>query len=1029
MKLQLPKTLLLAVLVACGTATADTGYSSSEKTMYLGGDQADHLTMPGNGTITQETLDGGEVKTTIDVIDFSGSGSSYKLVADDKTGGNNLTNAEIGTLTVADTSTLEVGTNIWDANRYFDSLVIENLVVANEGSTTLNVSKAENKVVINSIEGNFASISNAGNLTIAESIFLSKVSSNTGTLTLRGTVSETDISVSQGTLVIASDTATVTGKLYSNGGNITMGDGVNGGIATVGRIELSDKNGGDSVLFNVESGYTLKVTGEANVIQNNTTQYKTNSFIVSEWNNSTTMNVKGTILAEKAAVLTGDREVTINIENGGTLAAKGLGRSNPGKTSVSSVNLKQGGKLILGDMGLDYDGYVSANISGGTIGIAADSVTISDALNITGDVTLDTTKYSHTGNTIEQGTAGGKLILNGNLTGGGSIAVAGSGTLQFGAIESAVSISTGAANVIYTGTLSMGADTTLTIGSGSFAIDSSNISSFTISGGGENIVDKDGSAATNGFALGARSLITGGIISGEFTVQYGGQNYTINDSNRTFGAADSIDTSKWYIKSGSSSASEIYNQSETAEINVGSGTTLNVDTTVNSNIELAGNATFNIGSEKSLSGNLVTANDYKINLEGSGTYTINAGNSTNVQVNDSWTGKVQLFGQSSGNVDLALLGRSGSTIEIKDYVGYFINSGSGTKNIDADIILNNTNLAPIELTNGYTGATYVFNGSMTGDGNFIVNKDLGENNMMGFTFAGDVSAWTGKMEIAAGDHKIKYTGDATTINNAEIIARSTSRSASVTFDHTKGVTVNSKLLDSGQKLDLAVKNTSSDGTTFANKVDVTSATIEANTTAKFTSSEIIVDDVLVKAAAQLSFSAVESLSVATLEVQSGATVTVGTLENEKTLTVTSHATFSGGQVNANLAFADGAEVTLNQALSMGSSLSLGSNLTLSGEQYEAITSMTSGSEPVKLFTGVDMLTLGGDSYTAGSSTLDSSSGKDLRDYFSNVDSGKYYLGYNAAGDVYAGLIVPEPTTATLSLLALAGLMARRRRAK
>ena len=56
--------------------------------------------------------------------------------------------------------------------------------------------------------------------------------------------------------------------------------------------------------------------------------------------------------------------------------------------------------------------------------------------------------------------------------------------------------------------------------------------------------------------------------------------------------------------------------------------------------------------------------------------------------------------------------------------------------------------------------------------------------------------------------------------------------------------------------------------------------------------------------------------------------------------------------------------------------------------------------------------------------------KDLSTWFSNVQAGTYYLSYDAtSGKVYAEMVatVPEPTTATLSLLALCGLAMRRRR--
>ena len=100
-------------------------------------------------------------------------------------------------------------------------------------------------------------------------------------------------------MVINATSATISGKLYSGGTAtnntaapiITLGNGTTNGVLTVNRVELGDQNGSAASghKLEVKSGYTLKVTGSTNTIQQNTTQYKDNSFMVSEWNNSTTM--------------------------------------------------------------------------------------------------------------------------------------------------------------------------------------------------------------------------------------------------------------------------------------------------------------------------------------------------------------------------------------------------------------------------------------------------------------------------------------------------------------------------------------------------------------------------------------------------------------------------------------------------------------------------------------------------------------------------------------------------------------------
>lgn len=147
---------------------------------------------------------------------------------------------------------------------------------------------------------------------------------------------------------------------------------------------------------------------------------------------------------------------------------------------------------------------------------------------------------------------------------------------------------------------------------------------------------------------------------------------------------------------------------------------------------------------------------------------------------------------------------------------------------------------------------------------------------------------------------------------------------------------------------------------------------------------------------------------------------------EATVNVSGSATFAAGaSLYANLVLSTGVNLDIAAGgLSMGSSVSLQEGVLLSDTVLESIHALSAG-EHLTLFTGVDGLELSGVDYAALLETdavLASS-------FFSNIGSDDYLIIYTGAAEGTLGIvrIVPEPATATLSLLALCGLVARRRR--
>lgn len=159
---------------------------------------------------------------------------------------------------------------------------------------------------------------------------------------------------------------------------------------------------------------------------------------------------------------------------------------------------------------------------------------------------------------------------------------------------------------------------------------------------------------------------------------------------------------------------------------------------------------------------------------------------------------------------------------------------------------------------------------------------------------------------------------------------------------------------------------------------------------------------------------------ATLAITGSGLTSVGTLQ----LATGAKITTEGNLTMANLDMATGSKITANEAIALNGSLTLRGQITMEGSLISSLENLTSPEQWVTLFTGVNSLTLGNDTYNANTRNI--LGVVDLSTYLNGVDANLYRLSYNE-GNVYAGLMIPEPTTATLSLLALAGLAARRRR--
>ncbi len=470
-------------------------------------------------------------------------------------------------------------------------------------------------------------------------------------------------------------------------------------------------------------------------------------------------------------------------------------------------------------------------------------------------------------------------------------------------------------------------------------------------------------------------------------------------------------------------------------------------------------------------------------LSGSGKYVLVSG-STDIKVESltDWTGTVELSGSYTESLDLgsSKLGNTGSTILINNVSA----SLTGTT-VNANVQLASPS-GNDGLTITGTGATVTFNGNVTGvltgdkTAINIINRASGTT----LNFAGEENKAV--QIIDESGSAISFSGKATDISTS-IVSQMANTITSVSFDNTAAVSMsgdilNDKWSNQNAKGDLSVnlkENTKVTfiGTVHANTLNVESGaeasftkatsldkvvgsgtfsstveqaiTLGTATDSKFTGSIKSLDGAVIKTtfagtgaqegslakidatAGSVNLLNTSSVSVTDMVIGEGKTVGVysGTTVpdlaatgNEGTLTVTNLTVTSSSDkaatLNANLTL--NGVLTLNGALTMGSELTLGSGSTLANTGYAHISDITKDTE-ITLFSSVDKVTYGTTELTAGSSV-------DAHNVFGNLNTGDFTIRFDN-GDVIlkANNNVPEPTTATLSLLALMGLAARRRR--
>ena len=335
-----------------------------------------------------------------------------------------------------------------------------------------------------------------------------------------------------------------------------------------------------------------------------------------------------------------------------------------------------------------------------------------------------------------------------------------------------------------------------------------------------------------------------------------------------------------------------------------------------------------------------------------------------------------------GDDGLSFAGAAGNVIKLNGITGIL---GSSSGEIAKDVILENSDIAAAEFMT-IKGDSYTFNGAISGNGNFVLNQ---AGKKVTITLNGDISEWNtvdDKWSGLRGGDGCEVTAN---LNDAGVVQAA--------FNvHTLNIGADTQMMK---------------------RVNVTNLTVAKNHTVS-THNYFGAQSISLADGASLTLDTSEaSRTVGSLTLGDGASITLSHNDSHEgkalyttgALTVEGHAT-----MNADLVMSGGTMTFENGAfLTMGCAVTIGMGDTVTVELTQEMVDTIAGGGRVDLFTSVETATLGSHIVFTGTN----GAALDKADTYS--------LQYDAATKtIYA---TPEPATATLSLLALAGLCARRKR--
>ena len=400
--------------------------------------------------------------------------------------------------------------------------------------------------------------------------------------------------------------------------------------------------------------------------------------------------------------------------------------------------------------------------------------------------------------------------------------------------------------------------------------------------------------------------------------------------------------------------------------------------------------------------------------------------------------------------DMTLNVAAGGELAFSGGLGY----GGADTDLNHKIVKAGGGKLIIGKADGTSGAQSFRSGLQVAAGSVDVNLDLTLNNRLEQAAEGDVvNIRSGHTLAANGDVVLNANGmtveDGATLkmgSRLDISAQESGGSAKVAGNSTAYTTGAGDYTISQATV---TAHTADGGMTLANSLqDVTIVNDGSGTLLETNAANAGTDATLSAEArtASISFMNKGTAGMQLEDVIIGAGQAVGVYramqaveEQETSLAISGKLVgYTQSSLNADVTLMSGSMLNVygtgNTGITLGSSLTLEKGLALSAMDTAAVNRL--GGSPYRLFSGVDSLTLDGTDYvgTTGEITLEDA--VDAHDYFANLDEGRYFILYSGAaaggenvGQVYlvktAG--VPEPASATLSLLALAALAARRRR--